>query len=437
MENRKNIKTLTFPKLEPWQYDVVKILDQIGPTGNSFIIVRSRRQCGKSFLINGLLLRTAINFPNTNSCCVSLTYKNTSKLFKELCDGLDSFEYVSYINKANMEIGFKNKSTISFRSASQGSALRGYSLYKNSLLCIDEGAFIKEETWGEILPWAQANKCNTLVVSTPLLKRGQFYQFFKAGIDNVQGFYSVDWNKYDTSKYLTPERIEMYRKILSPSAFRSEIMGEFVDNFESLFNLEQDIWHNDHNLNYNWVSIGLDWAVGNNGDYSVMSGFDNTGKQILLEYCNNKKPEEQLQWFSSIINKMDHNKVEIHSETNSLGAVYTDRLCTLCPQYNIKPFITSNSSKREIIEYLISRTNSGNIKYIDDQEQHNQLLDYRMEITKSGAITYNGRYEHDDIVMANAMAMYGIKQLETNANYSIRFNHKSSNIKRKLYEKYR
>lgn len=410
----KGQKILTFPKLEPWQRDVVKLLDKIGPTANSFITVRSRRQCGKSFLINGLLLKTAINYSNTNSCCVSLTHKNTSKLFKELCDGLEDFDYVSYINRANMEIQFKNHSSITYRAASQGSALRGYSLHQNSLLCIDEGAFLREDTWGEILPWTQAKKCNTLIVSTPLLKKGQYYQFFQSGKNNVPGFYTIDWNNYDTSKYLTPERIEMYRKILSPSAFRSEILGEFVDNYESLFNLEQDIWHKDKDCYYDRLFIGLDWAVGNNGDYSVLSGFDNTGKQIILEYCNDKKPEQQLEWFSNIIKKYDQNRVIIYSEVNSLGAVYTDRLRSLCPQYDIRAFQTSNSSKREIIEYLISRINSGDIKLLDDNEQYNQLLDYRMEITKNGSITYNGRYEHDDICMANAIALKGVKEAQNN-----------------------
>lgn len=411
---------LYFPKPEIWQKDVIDLLEELGHQSGIFISVKSARQCGKSWMLNALLLMTALNYPGTNSALVSLTSKNTHKLFKELCDGLDGFDGVKYINKSLSEIEFKNGSTIVFRYASQGSALRGYSLKRNSLLLIDEAAFIQEHAYAEILPWSNKNKCPVILVSTPFTKNGTFYQHFIAGLQKKPGFYSIDWANYDKSAYLSEERIEQYRSLLSPGAFRSEILGEWIDDLESLFNLEQDIWYSNPPAHYDRLYIGIDWAAGNNGDYSVLTGFDNHGNQILLEYTNSKKPEAQLQWFASIINKLDPAKVTILAESNSLGAVYIDRLKTLCPRFNIQEFVTSNSSKKEIIEYLISRINSGAVKLLDINEQRTQLSSYKMEITRTGAITYNGSYgQHDDLVMANAIAFKLIKDKERRGGYNI------------------
>lgn len=411
--------TLNFPKPEPWQKDVIDLLDHCGYQSGIFITVKSCRQCGKSWMLNALLLRTALLYPGTNSALVSLTSKNTHKLFKELCEGLDGFPGIKHINKALSEIEFTNGSSIVFRYASQGAALRGYSLKCNSLLLIDEAAFIPEHAYAEILPWSNKNKCPVILVSTPLTKNGTYYQHFLAGKNNEPGFYSIDWADYDKSKYLPPERIEQYRNLLSPGSFRAEILGEWIDDIEGLFNLEQNIWNSDRKPDDRLYG-GIDWAVGSNGDYSVISIFDNTGKQILLEYTNRKKPEEQLQYFAELIRRFPANKLTINAETNSLGAVYIDRLKTLCSGYTINSFVTSNTSKKEIIEYLISRINSGRISLISDNEQRIQLSNYRMEITKSGNITYNGQYgEHDDIVMANAFALKLIKDKEATGGYKI------------------
>lgn len=434
--------TLNYPKPELWQKDVIDLLEDLGHQSGAFITVKSARQCGKSWMLNAILLMTALNYPGTNSALVSLTSKNTYKLFKELIEGLEGFQGIKYINKSLYEIEFTNGSSIVFRSASQGSALRGYSLKKNSVLLIDEAAFIPERCFAEILPWSNKNRCPVILVSTPLTKQGTYYQHYVAGRDKQPGFYTIDWSDYDKSKYLPQERIDQYKNLLSPSAFRAEILGEFVDDFERLFKLDQDMWVKAAFLPspdaYQNIYIGIDWAAGNGGgDYSVITGFDTFGKQILLQYTNSKNPEEQLAWIEDILhNKLDPKKIRcITAETNSLGAVYVSRLRNLCPDLRIEDFVTTNSSKRDIIEYLISRINSGSLRLIDDKEQYNELADFRMSITKSGHITYAGQYEHDDIVMAIAIALSKIQHLEKVGNYAVK-SHPNPKYKNLLRVKY-
>ena len=127
---------------------------------------------------------------------------------------------------------------------------------------------------------------------------------------------------------------------------------------------------------------------------------------------------------------------KIICEKNSIGAVYYDLLKAKLPNYPIFEFVTSNSSKREIVEYLIQRFENEDLKLINDKEQYIQFGAYAMEITSSGAITYNALPgAHDDCCMATAMAFKGIKDLSS-AQYNISFGRREKNIKRKLYEKY-
>ena len=86
---------------------------------------------------------------------------------------------------------------------------------------------------------------------------------------------------------------------------------------------------------------------------------------------------------------------------------------------------------------MIKRVNEETVKFVNDREMYIELGGYQIEITKSGLITYNGMEGvHDDLVMASAFALSGIKNLESNNNYRLSFGNKDKKIK-KGYEKYK
>ena len=105
--------------------------------------------------------------------------------------------------------------------------------------------------------------------------------------------------------------------------------------------------------------------------------------------------------------------------------------------YPITKFNTTNSSKREIIEYMIKRIGEESVKFINDSEFYSQLSAYQMEITQSGQITYNGYLKHDDLIMSSAFALYGIKKLEKTGNYSVSVLGGRSRGKSKIRSNYR
>lgn len=421
---------------KPWQKVVHDAITNTAPNAGKIFVVKSPRQIGKSFLVEMELLRHAINNKNSVNICVSITFSNCKKIFKELYDGIVDSGIIAKVDNMAMELHLINGSQIIFKSAQQRESLRGYTIKNNGILAIDEAAYIQDDVFSIIFPWTNVNHSNILIVSTPRIKQGTFYEYYEEGMNGSDTIMSFDLSKFDTSEMLSKDKVELYRKKMPRAQFITEILGEFSESGAGVFDLSKKVWI-DTFPNYDDLFIGIDWGTGSNNDYTVVSGFNAKAEQCLLEKTNSLPPVEQIEWISNIIRKIDKKKImNIICEKNSIGAVYFDMLKAKLPNYNINDFVTSNSSKREIVEYLIQRFENEDIKLLNDREQYVQFGAYAMEITPSGAITYNALPgAHDDCCMAAAMAIKGIKDLSS-TQYNISFANRSTKNNRKLYEKY-
>lgn len=429
----------TFVGYSPYEHQKVihDYISSIGPKAGKIICVCSKRQCGKSSLIEQELLRSAINNSNSISILLTLTYPNCKKIYDEMLNGIKGTGILIKENSSDLELQFINGSKILFKSCVIKDRLRGYTVKNGGILCIDEAAYISDEIFSIVAPWVDVNKANMILVSTPRLKRGFFYEYFTEGLkEDSTNVKSFNFNDYDTSFLLTPEKLELYKKLMPKNQFTMDYLGLFVDDLGGVFDLSKSIFKKDEK-ELDDVFIGIDWAVGNNGDYTCVSVFDSSGIQVGLDYKNNLSPIDQIQWISNIIHSKYSNKniISIICETNSIGQVYISELeKAIGTKYRLEKFTTTNSSKREIIEYMIKRINEESIKFINDSELYSELGSYQMEITNNGSITYNGYLSHDDLIMSSAFALYGIKQLESNGNYKLSFGNKIN--KKSRYEKY-
>ena len=424
MSDNTSSKVINFTgyKPKPWQKVVHDAITAAGPKADAVFVAKSPRQIGKSLLIEMELLRHAMNYKGSVSICVSITFPNCSKIFKELEAGIAGSGLMAQCDRQALEITLINGSKIIFKSAQQRESLRGYTIKRGGILAIDEAAYIPDEIFGTILPWTNVHHANTLIVSTPRIKQGTFYEYYTEGMNGSRFIKSFDLSKYDTSEMLSPEKVELYRRKMSKRQFLTEILGEFSDSGAGVFDISKDIWLKEPVTDYTDISIGIDWATGSGNDDTVLSGFDLSGRQVMLPRTNQLSPTEQIDWIVDIINRIDRRRIrKIVCEHNSIGTVYLDLLKKRLPGYPIEEFVTSNSSKRDIIERLISRVDNETIKLINDKEQYLQFGGYALEITSSGAVTYNGLPGvHDDIVLADAFALKGITELESNT-YAISF----------------
>lgn len=415
-------KNFICPPLNQWQKDLFDAIIEAGPKAGNIFCVKSMRQVGKSFVANLILIYHAITYANSTSFLLSITYKNCRKIFEELSLGLRDFPLVEHVDKMDMRVTFKNGSSISFFSSISKENLRGNTVKGGGILIIDEAAYLSEDIFGIVFPFVNVSNANILMVSTPRLRQGQYYEYYQAGLSGEhQNVKSFNWSEYDVSALLSPERIEMYSKLLPPAQFQSEVMGNFIDDIAGVFPLA-GVFHNRSKMPTELpkdIFVGIDWALGKGQDYTVVSGFDSDGNQVLLDYFNKLEPEQQLERIAGLLNSLK-TKLHVKAEQNSLGSVYLSRLQALCPNTKINPFNTYNQSKREIVEYLASRMSQQRCTLINDAEQYAQMSAYQMEITKSGLVTYNGAIgNHDDICIANSIAMSWLMDLEKRGNYTL------------------
>ena len=401
---KQPLPTIKFPPLEEWQQPV---FDDYKSELYDIQVIKAKRQVGKSLTCIYIALYAAFKTNNSISAIVEPTLAQGRRVYKQLLKSIggESSPLVRTANSTLLEIEFSNGSQIIFKSAEQGEqALRGLTV-KKGVLIIDEGAFIDDAIYEVLYPTVDATRSKIIIVSTPLFESGEFYKKYMEGLPKGPGrpskyrkVKSYNWSKYDTSKYLSEEKLEYYRERLSPLRFRSEYEGEFIKegsyvmgNLDSIIGL-----YSTSKPKFG----GLDWGNGGENDFTVMILLDAGGNVTGIYPKNNLQPSEQIEYFSTLINAQTLQALQV--ETNSIGTVYMDLLQGKTTTY-IQGFNTSNESKRRIIEQLISAIQQHLITIPNDPELIKQLQHFNIEKTKTG-YTYNGNGAHDDYVIALALA---------------------------------
>lgn len=400
---------IIFPKLHKHQRVVYDAVVNDNGAGNIYV-VKSKRQCGKSFVASLILIYFSLNKRDTTSLIVEPTLNQSRRVFKEITKMLEGSNIIKNANQSLLTIDFINGSEIIFKSAEQYDAIRGYSV--SGILIIDEGAFIVDDVYEILFPVRDANNAPMLVISTPLFQDGYFYRLFTSTNSK-----SYDWCDYDTSMFLSDEKLEQYRNTLSDLKFRSEYLGQFITDGGYVFRNITNCVFSDSIVNGEPVVAGIDWAVGNDGDDTVLSLLDANANAVEFVRLNNMSPVEQIDTIVNKLNTMPSLK-KVVVEQNSIGNVYFDILKHKYSRHSIiTKFNTTNESKRRIIEQLATAFQNESVHIPNDRELINQLQHYAVEKTKTG-YTYNGAGAHDDYVMSLSMAY---DALTAKSNYCVSF----------------
>lgn len=386
---------IVFPKIYAHQRVVYDAVTTDNGAGKNYV-VKSKRQCGKSFIASLILIYFSLSKKDTVSMLIEPTLNQSRRMFKDIVKMLEGSGVITNANQSLLTIDFVNGSEIIFKSAEQSDAIRGYSV--SGILIIDEGAFIRDDVYEILFPVRDAHNAPMLIISTPLFCDGYFYKLYKA-----KETVSFDWCDFDTSIFLDDERLEQYRKTLSDLKFRSEYLGQFITDGGYVFRNITNCVLNDSSTVGDPVVCGIDWAVGNDGDDTVLTFLDANANAVEFLRLNNMSPVEQI---DSIVKKLNSTPTlkKVVVEQNSIGSVYFDMLKHKYSRHSIiTKFITINESKRRIIEQLATAFQNEKIHIINDRELINQLQHYAVEKTAKG-YTYNGVGAHDDYVMSLAMA---------------------------------
>jgi hypothetical protein len=400
---------IVFPKIYAHQRAVYDAVINDNGVGGDYV-VKSKRQCGKSFIASLILIYFSLNKRDTVSMLIEPTLNQSRRMFKDITKMLEGSNIITNANQSLLTIDFINGSELIFKSAEQFDAIRGYSV--SGILIIDEGAYIRDDVYEILFPVRDAHNAPMLIISTPLFCDGYFYRLYKSSNSTV-----FDWCKYDTSMFLSDEKLEQYRSTLSELKFRSEYLGQFITDGGYVFRNITNCVLSDSIVKGEPVVCGIDWAVGNDGDDTVLSLLDANANAVDFIRLNNMSPVEQIDTIVKTLNSRPTLK-KVVVEQNSIGNVYFDMLKHKYSRHSIiTKFNTTNESKRRIIEQLATAFQNENIHIQNDRELINQLQHYAVEKTAKG-YTYNGQGAHDDYVMSLAMAY---DALTAKNNYCVSF----------------
>lgn len=393
-------------KLIGWQKEFTKKFLSLKPS--DILVVKASRQKGKSTMLCQSLFYVAINRPGSISYFISPTNNQCRKQYNDMKDSCVGSPLVVKLNESTQEIHFANGSKVYFRSAESGDNLRGNTVRKGGILVIDEAAFIKDDTISILLPYVNVSKANIIVVSTPRRKSGMFYDWWVKALNYNRGFVGLDVNQYDNSFFISDDQIASYKSTMSPEKFKNEILGLFSELDEGVFGdfTECILSPSDKEPVY----VGIDWSS-TGEDETVISAFNKDYQQCFLWADKNMDPLERCKKIAEILNGFGNLK-KVVIEQNSIGSVYSSMLKSFFNKPNlIQEFVTSNSSKREIIETMIKRLGERTISLLDDEKQNYQFSIYVQQSLKNGGYTYNAdplaQNSHDDYVMATALAIKG------------------------------
>lgn len=405
------------------QNDVIKELRNAKGT-NKIVVCKSSRQKGKSYLVGGLLLYYAINYANTKNYCLSPSFKQAKNIYQTIVDAIIKSGVVKSKNKTDLIITLINGSTINFKSAEQRDQLRGYTA---DFVCIDEAAFIPDSIFHIVLPWTDAKKAPMLIVSSPFTKNGFFYQYYNYGLNHQFNTITIDWSdeKYKESieQILPSSKLEEYRQVLPHNVFLTEYLGEWLDDDGTVFINIKNCLKETHINKDDKLFVGLDWSNQGENDDTVISIFNQYGKQVYLKYFNNLTPLKQI---DRIYNELEPilNQIQlINSESNSIGTPYTDLLkqrSQILAQ-KINYFNTSNTSKNSAVLNMQTALENGEATLLPDDKQTRQFSYFSANYNpRTRNVTYAAPEGlNDDTVMATIMAYDAYKNGIVQGLYNI------------------
>ena len=410
--------TLIMPQLTDYQQ---RAFDFFGDGRGKILIIKAPRQVGKTFFNISELIYSASILKKSVSIVVEPSVFLARKVYNDITKALNGSGVIASANSTTCEINFINGSQIICRSIESMS--RGLTV--SGILIIDETCFIDDESIYTLLPLINANNAGLILTSSPFTAEGYFYNMYIKGLEgNDPNIKSFDWSKEEGIKqFLTEEKKALYRTVMSKNKYTTEILGEFLENDGLLFtNISACI--GDAVPTEKTAYIGIDFATGSDGDYTVLTAINGKGQVFKQVAVNDMTPTKQVDWLVDKINeiKKGYTIRTILAEKNSIGAVYIDymRKSLLKSNLTVQEFITTNDSKRRIIEQLQTAFEQAAITIPNDPVLINELKRFQATVNPTTKVVrYEGKNCHDDRTTSLAFAYEAY--LRRLGNFSISF----------------
>ena len=195
------------------------------------------------------------------------------------------------VKMGDMVVNFPNGGFISVKSADNPQRLRGEGL---DFLVMDEAAFVKEETWTEVLrPTLTERKGSALFISTPRGMNNWFYRLWQDADERE------DWSKFKFSTVdnpeIDPEELESAKREIGSLTFAQEYEAEFVNEGTQLFKQE-------------WFRYYQPAVRGAKLD-GVLYEFDNMSRFATVDLATSTKQTADYTVFTAFAHDTSENKL--------------------------------------------------------------------------------------------------------------------------------
>ena len=349
-----------------------------------------------------------LNHKNLKALYVTPTYSLSKIVITKLHKNLVEAGVVKSFNKSDNIISFINGSEIYFRSSTNPDTIRGLSVH---YVFIDEAAFMDDETWNVVRPTMNVLGKQCVMASTPRGKVGFFYQACMLGQTPNEN-YLYQFGHYSENPFYNVNEVEDAKKTLPENVFRQEYLAEFIDDGGSVFQNVRACQSIHSFTGYKAegpYAIGID--LGRQADWTVVTVLNRDGKVVEIYRDNKKDWTTIIQAINLVIKK--YPGATVLTETNGIGDVVFDLLRKSNP--SIRPFVTTNESKNQIIEELIYAFQNETIQIPDEHlfpALNQELITYTFTYSqKTRRIIYSAMNGfHDDTVMSLALSLRAKKR---------------------------
>lgn len=363
-----------------------------------FKVVCAGRRAGKTTMAAEMALECMYN---GRKALLSSATQDQSDQFWDYVKEWTSGEKDVYKNE-NRRIMNYGRGQIRVKTGRDPDVLRGGDC---DLLVLDECALLLEETWYKVgQPMLADRNGFAVFISTPR-RRNWFYELYMKAKNDETG----QWKAWNFSSHLNPhlsaEAMKALAQDMNEDDYKQEILAEFMESDGAVFrHVDERATLRVQDPYVGSFVFGIDWGKVN--DYTVVNVFD-TALHEMVAYARFKDADWNIQreWIKTLYDQW-HPTMMI-AEVNAAGDPNVDAL--LHEGFPVQPFMTSPTTKGQLIESLALAFDRDELRILDDITLKDELKAYERKSTLYGRATYSAPPgAHDDMVIALALAWQGV-----------------------------
>jgi hypothetical protein len=392
LANNTAKKTLDLPTPHKTQQEIID-------NARRFNVACLGRRSGKTTL--GIRLLVVFAEKGYPVAWCSPSYRMLVEVWRAL-KGILHF-LASRISETEKRIDLFSGGVIEMWSLDNADAIRGRKYHR---IIIDEAAMVRNLSyiWNSVLrPTLTDLRGDAYFLSTPR-GRNFFWECYEKGNSEDKDWYSCRMPSM-CNPYLSEDELEEIEKSVPVRTYRQEILAEFLDDGNGVFNNVQKCATGNMVHSSPSCVFGIDW--GRHNDYTVISVFD-IAKQAFINYVRftSVSYPQQLEEFQRLYNQ--YKPVVILAEQNAMGEPLIEQLADM--GYPIEGFMTTNTSKNVLVDTLALALEKEEIALLNDQVVINEFIAYEQQRTSDGRFRFSApEGQHDDIVMSFMLAYFASK----------------------------